>query len=236
MVNGGTGWFTLAGNVVLLQTFVVKPLAFDGPVWSLAVEAFFYLLAPWLVRQRPAHLMGAVVFSAACYALPKHTDWGFAYRVLSKLNALHYLWCWLLGFLLRFHPTRSVAILAVLGLAPVFASVDTASGLCWLTYLLSLGVIAAATRVRLPSALRRAADYLGDLSYPLYLMHFPAFILGLLYLGARSAGSQLAIAFLVTVVAYHVVDGFLKPRFLAPLVLGQPEVSVHPKQPVGRAA
>jgi peptidoglycan/LPS O-acetylase OafA/YrhL len=234
VVNGGSGWFTLAGNVVLLQTFVVKPIAFDGPVWSLAVEAFFYLLAPLFVRLRPKYLIAAVIFSAACYTLPRHTDRGFAYLVLSKLNALHYLWCWLLGFLLRSHPVRAVAILAVLGVAPVLSCPDTSSGLGWLTYLLSVGVIAAATRARMPAVLRRGADYLGDLSYPLYLMHFPAFILALLYLGARTPGTQIAVAFLSTIVAYHLVDGFLKPRFLAPLLLGNAVATAPADETVGR--
>ncbi|MCL2450851.1 MAG: hypothetical protein FWD17_18055 [Polyangiaceae bacterium] len=30
---------TVLGNVAMLQTFVVKPIPFDGPVWSLSIEA-----------------------------------------------------------------------------------------------------------------------------------------------------------------------------------------------------
>jgi peptidoglycan/LPS O-acetylase OafA/YrhL len=231
VVNGGEGWRTIVGNVFLVQTFVVKPLAFNGPVWSLAVEAFFYLLAPMLVRLSPRYLAALLVFSGVCYTLPLHPEWGFAYRVLSRLNALHFMWCWVLGFMLRSHPTRFVSVMALLGAGLVVAGHDTSGAFSVLTYLLSLGGIWAATRVRLPARWRHVADYLGDISYPLYLMHFPSFILGFLYFEpeARTTIPLLAAAVCTTLVVHHLVEGYLKPRVLVPLVLGDSSRRVSPQ-------
>ncbi len=218
IVNGGHGWSTLVGNVLLLQTFVVKPLAFDGPVWSLAVEASFYVLAPLFLRMRTGVLLALVVFSASCYPLPKHTDWGLVYLVLSKLNALRYLWCWLLGFLIRRNPTPLVLVVGVLGVVPTLLGHDTPEPLCAVTYLLSLGLVAAARKTRLPAAVTRFANYLGDLSYPMYLIHFPVFIFAALYLDLHAAVPLVGLALVATVVAFHLVDEYVKPRYLVPLL------------------
>jgi peptidoglycan/LPS O-acetylase OafA/YrhL len=34
----GNGLLVAVGNALLVQTFLVKPIAFNGPVWSLAIE------------------------------------------------------------------------------------------------------------------------------------------------------------------------------------------------------
>ena len=73
------GWPTALGNLIFAQTFAVKPLGFDGPVWSLAIEVFYYALAPVFLLLERKWLLGIAVVSMVCYGLPRHTDWGFAY-------------------------------------------------------------------------------------------------------------------------------------------------------------
>jgi peptidoglycan/LPS O-acetylase OafA/YrhL len=95
----------------------------------------------------------------------------------------------------------------------------TPEPLSLLTYLITLGVILAATRARMPSSLRSTAAYLGDLSYPLYLFHFPVCILLFIHFDIRSSWPFLLASVLVTVAALHGVDGFLKPRVFKPWLL-----------------
>lgn len=228
IVSGGRDVLTYVGNLLLLQTFVVKPIAFDGPLWSLAIEVFYYALAPLFVRMRPRWLLALVAFSLLCAALPRRDDLGLPYFVLTKLNALRYLWCWLLGFLLRRAPSAALAPLSLAGAALVFFGDDTVEPLSVVTYLVSLAVLVVATRTRLPRSLHALADYLGDVSYPLYLMHFPAFLFVLLHGGARAPMPMLAAALLVTLASLHAVDRYLKPRFVAPWVLGLGSASAKP--------
>ena len=45
-----------------------------------------------------------------------------------------------------------------------------------------------------PGIVGRIVDYLGDLSYPIYLFHLPTFLLGFSILGVRSPAALLAAA------------------------------------------
>jgi len=223
----GTGYVTAAGNVFLLQTFLVKPIAFNGPVWSLSIEAFFYALAPFLARCKVPPLLAMIAVSSFCYALPSHANWGLVYYVLSKFNALGYLWCWLLGFVL--YRDRSAATLAAtaLGAFLVVFNENTPEPLAGLTYLGSAALLLVNERVRVPTSIRPIAEYLGDLSYPLYLYHFPVFIAMTAFLGSQYAGALVVLALLVAVVALHAIDRLLKRAVFEPLVLGRP-TSVRP--------
>lgn len=207
-------WPTFVGNLFLLQTFVVKPLAFDGPIWSLAVEVFFYLLAPWLWRLKRWALLALIVFSAGCYLLPKHEDWGAVYLVLCKLNALKYAWCWLLGLLWFRERSLVVKVALVGGLAPLMIVLGRSEPLGFVTYLVTIAVLMYADRIRMPVKLAAVADYLGGLSYPLYLLHLPALICAYVICGWHAPGLLAVFALLVTMVAYQLVEVWLKPRLM----------------------
>jgi peptidoglycan/LPS O-acetylase OafA/YrhL len=215
------GALTTIGNFLLLQTFAVKPLVFDGPVWSLAVEVFFYALAPFLARRSRGALMVLVVLSCVSFMLPKRDDLGLPYFIM-RLNAFRYLWCWLLGFLIERNLCRPVVGLAVAAAILMPFGHDTPEPLAVLTYLGSLGALLGARYVTFPARLRAGANYLGDLSYPLYLFHFPAFIAGYALFGLRSTTALVTLALLTTILANHLVDGQLKRRLIAPLLFRRP--------------
>jgi peptidoglycan/LPS O-acetylase OafA/YrhL len=212
------GWRTTVGNFLMVQTFVVKPIPFDGPVWSLSIEASFYAIAPFLFRLRRPWLVALIVFSAVCFLLPRHDNWGLVYRVLSYLNALRFLWCWVLGFLLWRDRGPFVIALAV-ACTPLMLGWVTRdlAPLCVVTYVASLAVILAAPYLRVPKRVGALLDYLGDLSYPLYLFHLPVFIL---VYGLFAEGRPLvlvALALLVSALVYEAVDNRLKRGVLVPL-------------------
>jgi peptidoglycan/LPS O-acetylase OafA/YrhL len=217
----GRGWRTAFGNLLLLQTFLVKPVAFDGPVWSLSVEFSYYLLAPLLWRMRRSWLLAIVAVSAVCHLLPPREDAGIVYLVLSKLNALKYLWCWVLGLLLYRDAGIGVGALAI-ACAPLLLAPATRTRWCLVTYAVAVVAIVAARHLRVGGRAARVLDYLGDLSYPLYLFHVPALIGAYLFLGVRAPVALVAFAVAVSVFAYHSVDRYLKDRVLRPLILAPP--------------
>ena len=212
------GWVTALGNFLLLQTFLVKPIAFDGPVWSLSIEVFYYALAPLFLRLPRRVLYAIILTSMACYLLPKRTDLGLAYILLSKFNALNYLWCWLLGFLVWRDRSAVVLLLASIGALVVAFGDNTPGPLAVATYAASLWALLARGVAILPHKIGRIGDYLGDISYPLYLFHLPAFLAGYLMFGISSPLPLLAVAAVTTVAAYHLIDVELKGRVLKPFL------------------
>src|SRR6266567_5582633 len=70
------GPITAIGNVLMLQTFLVRSIAYNGVVWSLAVECAFYIISPYL-RQLPMYGWAALLLiSMACFVLPHSFDGG----------------------------------------------------------------------------------------------------------------------------------------------------------------
>jgi peptidoglycan/LPS O-acetylase OafA/YrhL len=219
-VLDSSGPVTTLGNFLLTQTFLVKPLEFDGPIWSLSIEAFYYLLAPLLKRLSANALIGLVLFSMVCFILPKRTDLGTIYFVLAKWNALGYAWSWILGFVLRENRTPATYGCIVLGGALMLWSEATPEPLAIATYVISVALTLLADRVGFPQRLKGTANYLGDISYPLYLVHLPTFLLLYGVLGLRLPWLVVACAFAWTAILYYVVDLQLKPRYIKPLLLG----------------
>ena len=218
----GTGpWVTL-GNLLFGQTFFVKPMAFDGPVWSLAVEVSYYVASPLLLRLDRRVLLGLLAVSALAYVAPRRDDWGGAYYAFSRLNALIYAWAWLMGFVLHgtrrgWLPAAFAAGGAVLIVLKPFNNPEAAAPV---TFVATFGsVLAAATLARgwrLPGWLRTGLAYLGDLSYPLYLVHFPALIAAV-GLGLTHAAAATAFAVALSVAALATIDVRLKRLVLAAL-------------------
>jgi peptidoglycan/LPS O-acetylase OafA/YrhL len=209
------GWKTALGNAFMLQTFVVKPMAFNTPLWSLSVEVFFYLCAPLFIKLPRAWIFGIVVFSLSSFMLPQHDDWGVIYFVLSKFNALRYMWAWLLGFLLFGNRSVALSAFAVACSAVVLFHEHTPEKLSIVTYLVAAGAVLMARHV--PSKLLefRGIEFLGDFSYPMYLFHYPALISAYV-LGIRSTAVWLILALVLPLAAHMFVDQYLKSRYLAP--------------------
>ncbi len=220
------GTTTAIGNLLLLQTFVVKPIQFDGPVWSLSIEMLFYLLAPWFARLDRRFLLGLIAISALSFAAPKHTDWGIAYLVFSKFNALSYLWCWLLGFLLWRNRSRLVLATVTLGIPLVLFAEATPERFAVVTYILSAALLLTAHKITVPNRITAIGNYLGDLSYPFYLFHLPSFILAYGLFGFMAPQSLVLVASAISITSFYVVDRWLKRSYFKPLLFSQFPIAV----------
>jgi peptidoglycan/LPS O-acetylase OafA/YrhL len=165
--------------------------AFNGPLWSVNVEAIGSALFPLLlVASRAGGFIGRLVLLAALI-------WAYRYVYIADLYALTYLFCFQLGIMAReltgpiirrSGPTLSLALLA---LATLLVTTPTNAS--------RLGYITEITHVRLEAlgALyvigyvisergqrfglflkRRPLIFLGRISYSVYALHYP--IIGML--------------------------------------------------------
>jgi peptidoglycan/LPS O-acetylase OafA/YrhL len=159
-----------------MSQFQVIPQA-----WSLSLELMFYALAPWLLARRPV-LVGAVL-AVGCYAV----------RIYGARHGLEGS-----GFYYRFFPFelglfmtgtlayRLYAVLAQRRLMHLWLSAGitiaaVAAVACWqyspflYSSRLRLLVLAALALPFLFDLSRRvrADRWLGELSYPIYLIHLP---------------------------------------------------------------
>ena len=218
----GTGPWVAMGNMALVQTFFVKPIAFNGPVWSLAVEVCFYLFAPLLLRLGRPALLGLIAISAVAYVAPRQADLGLPYFVFTHLNALIFAWAWLLGFVLHAAPRGGLAfVLAILAMTLTAANDyhNPEAAAPWTVLVVTACVMTAANPSlvpRIPAPVATGLTWLGDLSYPLYLIHFPALIIAAAF-GLTSHAAAMLFAVVLSMLALLLIDVWLKRKILARL-------------------
>jgi len=209
-----TWWGQWVANITVLPLafapFVssLNGLQLVPPAWSLGVEGMFYLLAPWLVLS-PRALWGAALLSlvwqmAVHGAAPWLGQWSDAlgYRLFPA--ALLYF---VMGAAvwLAFARDRRWWALPLLGFVAQSALliVDGVRGLWGQPFLLetSLGaVVGAPLVVALAQIPRRRWDArLGQLSYPIFLSHFP--VLWLLGWEGKSLSLAMLLGYLALVLA-----------------------------------
>jgi peptidoglycan/LPS O-acetylase OafA/YrhL len=179
--NGGSPEFVWNGDtsVPLMSVFQIIPQA-----WSLSLELMFYALAPWLLARRP--VLVAAVLAIGCYAAriygARHglTGSGFQYRFfpfelgLFMAGTLAYRLYALLAqrSFMRFWPSVGVTIATV------------GAVVCWQysSFLnsnnLRLFVLIALALPFLFDTSRRVRidRWVGELSYPIYLIHLPVIV------------------------------------------------------------
>ena len=204
----------LAGNFVFLQGFVCEPLSANRPLWTLAVEVFCYLLAPLFLRLRTGLLLALIGISASAYAIFPQLHLGFYSALLYGLPTIFLLWAWLSGFVFYHHrrdPFFQIGLI-ILGVLLFSLNVSFESRFAIFTYVFSALLVVFCDRLRLPTTVLRALNYLGELSYPLYVLHLPILIFAYAVLGVRSAPVMVMLALLGAALFYHGIDWPLRHR------------------------
>jgi peptidoglycan/LPS O-acetylase OafA/YrhL len=222
-------WKTNFGNLFFLQGFTSIAITYNEPLWTISIEVFFYILVPFLMRLRPFALVGLVLASMLLWIF-SHKGWLFGY------SAARYAWPWLIGFVFA---TRSnstiVAFLALIGTVTVFVNkVDTGEHFAWLTFAMVVLLIFLARYVRLSIKVRSILNFFGEMSYPLYLFHWPLCLALARYFGIQSPWWLLAITFIAVVAIDYVFDHWLKTLFWKPMlkwVIHRKDLVFRPKPP-----
>lgn len=214
----GTTWFAVVGNLLFLQGLAVTWLPYDVPLWSLSLEIWLYALAPFLARLPRAVLPALAILSLAQFALT-----GGAVHVYYVRDFLALSWPWLIGFLLARQPRKALGVwLGAAGSLVLFRhEFLTLSGkaLCVAMYVSVLAAVLFAGRVRLSGWACRVGNFLGDVSYPVYLFHCPLIILLYVRFGVRSDLGFVAPVLVASAALAVWYDGWAKWAFWRPLTM-----------------
>jgi peptidoglycan/LPS O-acetylase OafA/YrhL len=227
------GWPGLAvflANFFLLNQLVTSE-SWLGPAWSLSLEVWLYALTPLLARlpARPLWLLTAASFLAflAYQALRPLLDAPYFAGIGYGANLILLSSFWLAGFILSRLPRKdrtllviSLGLLACIGLAwaiqgayqfkngrlGLFLAGDTPL-FVWRGLVLAAVATAfyAIVAGLLGKRRSRLLYILGDISYPLYLLHVPLFIICLRY-GITSPALLLAIVLAAAAATAFVVE------------------------------
>jgi peptidoglycan/LPS O-acetylase OafA/YrhL len=182
---------TLLGNLAFLMNTYVPVFGCNGPLWSLKFEWWFYMIYPlfWLLNRRSIALATALM--AALFAASYFPS-GWPLRLLQDVFSM--MLAWWLGALLadvfagrlkwRWHWVAFGAGLAGM-VALRFAGPlhDLGMGLIF-SAVLAGGFLLQERKVRL--LWLEKLKPLGDMSYTLYVTHFPILVLAGGWLMSRS--------------------------------------------------
>jgi peptidoglycan/LPS O-acetylase OafA/YrhL len=207
---------TVLGNLLFLQNVAVDPIWANVPLWILGVEAICYALTPLLAKLSNKILIALMGLSAVFYGLftyiyeaiyPK-AEVAFYSYFLYGIPLLLLLWSWLLGFLYFRNNETNLwkAILVGLGTVVLIVNQYHTGRLGILTYLIGSLVIVFSPSIKVPKSLDGILNYLGEISYPLYLFHFPTLIFAYTILGVRNSFSHAFLALVVSLVFYHLIE------------------------------
>ncbi len=190
-VSNGTLAFTAHYTEVSAPLFSFAPVP---QAWSLGLEIYFYLLAPFLVRRGPMFI-AAMIAASLLLRMTLQGTFGFSGDPWS----------------FRFFPSEIALFLAgSLGYyvyAFVCLAINRWDGIPRLASLSLLALVIVAVP-RLFEVTKTIAwdKYIGELSYPLYIGHF---LFGSILLPNTSFGVYLALFMPLagSIALYHLIDG-----------------------------
>ena len=171
----------IAGGLLSVQGVLTPNPTYNGPLWSLSYEVWFYVfagaLATLLMDRKEPRLAATVIL-------------GLAIIALSRLD-MAYFACWLLGGIAFFFVNRfsrlqlAIGLLAMIGCALAVEAAKSKAGLWWngtsLADTAAIGfsissaivVLNLAALDAMPRLAARLGHHLAGLSYSIYLFHFP---------------------------------------------------------------
>ena len=202
-LEGGPLMLATISNFLMLPYLLPYPSIFplNAPAWSLSLELLVNVLYAWVLfrmRSAPVAVIAlvaamAIVAGPFAYGIDKIVGGSTAHDLPFGLARVFYgfpvgmLIARLPGVVVRQRSAVVSATLAALVLACLALPLSGAVALARdLAFVLAIGplVVGIGARFEVPPQWARAAGFLGDLSYPLYITHYPI-LLAVTLVGVR---------------------------------------------------
>lgn len=227
---------TVLQNVLFLNQ-VTTSSSLVGPSWTLALEVWLYCLTPWLWKLKADHLRLGMYLSLAAYCgyevcrsafhLPYYAGlaWGVNLPLLS--------FTWLAGFLLAREPAfamRTLRDCSAIFLVHILVALAIQSGHRWKqgelheiwsdlsdftwrasTLWMVIELFKAILRNQTGRTKSATMRLLGDISYPLYVVHVGVFTIAA-HLAISSAVLMLPAALITSLLFYYCIDFYGRAR------------------------
>jgi len=167
-----------------LLNLLILPAIMDVlfPLWSLSIEVVYYALAPAIRHRSDRFIFVMILVSGAILVGASLVHGQGAWLAPYGGQAIVFAWAWLAGWLAYSVP-RHVGyafICGLIGCATIWVNpqpfwLTKPSVLCWTygAWIATIAVLFFPPKPAMPHMIKQILVYLGDLSFPLYLMHYP---------------------------------------------------------------
>lgn len=201
----------VTGSVLMVQNFLVKSIYFNPVIWSLSIEFFFYIVARYADRFSLILFIAATILSLIIFVMPRTYSKDIVYQIIMKANMVRYFWPFILGVWL-YHSRSSALYIgaAIVGSIAIHYSQSTFEPYSALTYLGVLGIMWVSQNLKTKDI--RLFHTLGDISYPLYLMHIPVFIALHAFTNIRGAPIYTVVTILASVAVLYLIEQPFRSR------------------------
>lgn len=163
---------SLLSHLVFGQSFWTQSMPNFSPSWSLGVEVLLYALAPWFLRFNNRILMILAVLSASLYLWNPRSVYYHDYP--HPIVAASLAWAWLLGWIAVTEKSRLFRIMLFgLPVLCLWAHVESLGYLGFITTGATALLLIQSHKISLSLRAKSIISFLGDCSYPLYLVHWP---------------------------------------------------------------
>lgn len=208
------GHLTSIANFLLLQGVASISITYNGPLWSIGVEVFLYLMVPLLIYLRLRYIIIITLMSMFVFTFLDY-DFLFGY--------INFVWVWpfLIGLIIatKKQPLYAFPLLVISIIIVFYQKKVFGDSLSVLTT--SLGIIvcliAMYVKLNLSKKMMKLFNFLGTISYPIYVFHLPLYIL-LYHIGIRESYLFLCLVILLCIPINYIFDDWLKKIFWKPLV------------------
>ncbi|MEZ7503914.1 acyltransferase family protein [Flavobacterium sp. Arc2] len=208
------GNLTSIANFLLLQGIASITITYNGPLWSIGVEVFLYLMVPLLMLLRLRYILVITLISMYAFTF---MDYDFLYGY----GDLIWAWPFLIGFIISAKkqplfafPLLGLSIFIVSYQQKIFAeSLSVMLSSCSILFIL----IAMYLKLDFTKNMKIFLNFLGTISYPIYIFHFPLYLL-LYHLGVRESYVFIGLVILLSIIINYIFDDWLKKIFWKPLV------------------
>jgi peptidoglycan/LPS O-acetylase OafA/YrhL len=221
-VNNSTyvaaGNLTSCANLLLLQGIAALNIMYNVPVWSIGVEFFLYLMLPLLFKLRLRYIY-LISISSVFFYLFSHNLSISLYGVQHAM----YAWPFIIGFLIatkqQFWYTIPIVLVGTFAIYNnyLLELVLEKYSFIWYFVTFIFVVFLLYFKIELSKNTKFLFNFLGTISFPMYLFHIPLYLL-MYHFGIRESYAFVGFSLLVCIPIHYVFDVWLSRIFWKSLV------------------